>query len=70
MSFEATEELVRKLKDVRRFCNEIKCDEKSETVMIEAVGDMVSATASILIAAKQGRYGRIPTLKEFNEENP
>jgi len=70
MSFEATEELVRKLKEVRRFCNEIKCDEKSETVMIEAVGDMVSATASILIAAKQGRYGHLPTLQEFNEVNP
>jgi hypothetical protein len=70
MSFESTEKLIRDLKEIRKFCDSTKCDDKSETDMVTAVGDVVSGVASILICMKKARYGRLPSLREFNEDNP
>jgi len=69
MSFDSTEKLIRELKTIRRFCDSTKCEDKSETDMVTAVGDVVSGLASILVSMKKARYGKLPTLKEFNEEN-
>jgi len=70
MSFDSTEKLVRDLKAIRKFCDATKCEDKSETDMVTAVGDVVSGLASILICMKKARYGKLPSLREFNEVNP
>ena len=70
MSFDSTEKLIRDLKAIRTFCDSTKCEDKSETDMVTAVGDIVSGVASILICMKKARYGRLPSLEEFNRGNP